>query len=300
MNPHSTADRTRLLAILLMIGAGVSFAIMSALMKVAGERLSTFEVVFGRGLVGFLLVVSLERLGAGERTRAINRGGLVVRALFGFLAMTTYVWAVNHIDLGLASALNQSSPLFVALFAVLFLKERPQKLLPVLVFFGFVGVWLIVAPDFSTINIHAVVGATSAVLAAMSYIMVRHLRRTDRPWVIVRWFTLLNALFALPFLLVGNWLWPTPLEWAALAGIGAMGLAGQLLLTHSYRLAEASVVSPFIYTCVLVNFLAGWLFWDEWPTALAFLGGVLLVASSLAIAILARQKKDPSMETVSP
>ncbi len=271
-----------------MIVAAVSFAIMAALIKVACTRLPPLQVVCFRGVVGFLLIVALERLRFGALRPGRDRPRLLLRALCGFGGLATYAWSIAHVDLGVASALNQSSPVFVALLSIPLLRERPSPLLLMLIAAACVGAWLVVAPDLTQVDAGALVGLASAVLSALAYILVRSMRTSENTWVIVRWFSGLSALFAVPFAFVTPWLMPQGLEWLALAGVGALGLFGQLAMTHAYQLEQASIVSPFLFLSVVVSLTLGWLFWDEWP-ALCTLGGVaVVVLASLAIAWRAR------------
>jgi drug/metabolite transporter (DMT)-like permease len=280
------ADKATLKGILNMTGAALALAVMSAMFKVAGDRLPVFELVFFRGLVGYLLLVSIERLRHEPVRKAHDHRGLFLRSIFGFLSLVLYVVTIEHVGLGLASALNQSSPVFVVVLSFSLLGERPRPVLLLLVLAAFGGVWLIASPDLSGVNAYALGGAASALLAALAYSMVRRLRRTDSAWVIVRTFTLWSAIFSVPCFFWSGFLWPTPHEWGALVAVGVLGLAGQLLMTNAYQVAEASTVAPFLYVCPLASLAMGWAFWGEWPEQLALVGCAILLVSSLLIAVV--------------
>lgn len=277
----------------MMVVAAIAFAGMSALMK-AASRIHVLEIVFFRGFVGWLVLVVAERLRQQPVRSAVRPGRIFLRSLFGFGGLTTYVWAIHHIGLGVASALNQSSPVFVAVLSLLILRERPPRAVPVLVVVACAGAWLIIAPDLTSIDMNAMVGLVSAVLSATAYTIVRELRHTDTPWVIVRGFSGWTVVFSLPFLVVVGWQWPQGIEWAVLLGLGALALIGQLAITRAYSLAEASIVSPFIYLSVVANLALGWAFWGEWPVARALAGvGIVVVASLLIGWLSARTTTAP-------
>ncbi len=290
-------DGATLKGIGLMVGAALCFAVMSAMFKIAVEDLSVFEVVFFRGFIGYLFIVAVERFKPSLRIAGKDRRGLFLRALYGYLSLVLYILVIDHVELGLASALNQSSPMFVVLLSYFLLGEHPRLLLPMLVAVAFAGVCLIVSPDLSRLDPYAALGVLSSVLAAMAYITVRKLRNSDHPWVIVRNFTMWGALLALPPMLALGWKWPTPTQWVVVGVSGLAGLFGQFMMTHSYRLAEASVVSPFLYVSVLASFLFGWFFWSEWPAQGALMGCLLLVGASLAIVITNSRQPKPGATT---
>jgi drug/metabolite transporter (DMT)-like permease len=276
------------LGIALMVAAALSFSLMSALIKVASARIPTMQIVLFRGLIGVCGIALFELVRYGRLRPAGARGRLLARSISGFLALAAYVWAIAHVHLGVASALNQSSPLFVTLFALLFLGERPSLAVVALVVVAFVGVLLVVAPDFAAIDPNALVGLSSGVLAAVAYVLVRALRGSDPPFVIVRWFSAACALGAFPFALWQGVVWPLPMEFAVLSGVAVCSLLGQFGMTYAYRMTEASVVAPFMYTSVVASLLIGGVIWSEWPGVGALAGVALIVASSVGIAVLRR------------
>jgi len=274
-----------------MLGAAASFATFSVAVKLVCTGIPLFEIVFFRGFIAFLLLAAWEGLRHGRLSPAGKPRDLIIRSLLGFGALCTYVWALSHIDLALASALNQSSPLFVALFAFLVLGEHPHPALPFLVVLGFAGAALIVSPDLGTVDSHALVGLASAMMAGLAYVWVRKLRITDRPQTIVRWFSGIVALLAFPVVLVQGFVMPDLEEALLLLAVGLLSLSGQLFLTNAYRVGRAALVSPFLYASVLANFIVGWVVWREWPTPGALAGATILVASSLGVACLAGRQQ---------
>jgi len=77
--------------------------------------------------------------------------------------------------------------------------------------------------------------------------------------------------------------WVSPSGWAlaALAGVGAISAAAQLLMTEGYRSGEANMLAPFEYGAILYTVLLGYLIWNEAPGAWEFAGIAVLVASGL-------------------
>jgi len=283
-----------------MTGAAASFATFSALVKVIGDHIPLFTIVFFRGAVAWAALAIWEQARNGRITVAVNRRDLTIRAFLGFSGLVMYLWAVTHVELGLASALNQSSPVFVGVFAFLILRERPHWFVPVLVVVGFAGATLIVSPDLRAVNIHATIGLASAVVSGLAYTWVRKLRKTDRPETIVRWFSGIVAVLGLPIMLIQGWVQPSAVELIILFALGFLSLSGQLCLTWAYRKGQAAVVSPFIYISVLLTLLAGWFFWAEWPGDTALGGAGLLVVSSIGIAILAGRTRSVAVESNPP
>jgi drug/metabolite transporter (DMT)-like permease len=91
-------------------------------------------------------------------------------------------------------------------------------------------------------------------------------------------------LATLPF----GWVWPTGFEAALLVGAGLLGGVGQILLTSSYREADASLVAPFDYASMLFALAIGWFVFAEVPTVAMLTGAALIVAAGILIILRER------------
>ena len=100
---------------------------------------------------------------------------------------------------------------------------------------------------------------------------MRRLTLTERTGAIVLYFSLLTTLLGLSTIVLG-WHLPPPRDLALLALIGILGGIGQILLTQSFRYADASVIAPFEYTTMIWALLFGWFAFGEMPTAAVLVG----------------------------
>jgi len=127
-----------------------------------------------------------------------------------------------------------------------------------------------------------------AVFAALAQVFVRRLVNTERTSAIVFWFSVTAtalSLVTLPF----GWVWPTPVEAAILVAAGLLGGLGQILLTSSYREADASLVAPFDYASMIFALGIGYFVFSEVPTW-PMLGGAVLIVTA-GILIIWRERK---------
>jgi len=127
-----------------------------------------------------------------------------------------------------------------------------------------------------------------AIFAALAQVFVRKLVMTENTSAIVFWFSLTATLLSLVTLPFG-WVIPTGFEAAILIGAGLLGGIGQILLTSSYREADASLVAPFDYASMLFALLIGYFVFAEVPTW-TMLGGAALVIAA-GILIIWRERK---------
>lgn len=74
-----------------------------------------------------------------------------------------------------------------------------------------------------------------------------------------------------------------------LVAAGLFGGLGQVLLTSSYRHADASVIAPFEYASMLLALGVGYVIFDEVPTSLVLGGATLVVIAGILIIWRERQ-----------
>ncbi len=263
--------------ILCMLVASLFFAIMGALIKFAITTVSVSEAVFFRSIISVALLIFL-MMKRGDSFRGNRPMLLVWRGFSGFVALNLNFYAVSKIPLGDASILNQTSPLFVTFFSILFLKETLSREVLFLSVLSLVGVAFIVKPNFSFLNLPAMAGLASGIMAAFAYIAIRELHATDSFLTMALYFSAISTLLSFPPLLFHFTFPPLPI-FLALVGAGIAGTIAQLLMTYAYKNEAASVVSPFSYAGVIFSFLFGMCFFGEIPDGYTALGALIVVAS---------------------
>ena len=282
--------------------AAFFFALMGMLVKLEGQRYSSTELVFYRSLVGMILLLLISLPHRRSLATPIWRLHLQ-RSVCGILSLWLYFFALTRLPLATAVTLNYTSPLFFALFAVVWLGERTRPALTLALVMGFAGVMMVLKPHIAHDQIGvALAGLVSGLFAGLAYLNVRAMGAVAEPeWRIVLYFTAFSALIsgaalflrpimlALdPLVLLPDWLpsSPHPVQWAALpllAGIGVCALLGQLCMTRAYRTGALWLASNFAYSAIVFSSLFGVLLQGEWLSPLAWLGmGVIICAGVLA------------------
>ena len=272
-----------------MAAGAFFFSIMSLLVKVAGRRLPSQEVVLARAAITLALSWWAVRR-AGVAPWGNNRRTLVVRGLFGFTALSCFYYSLVHLPLADSTVIQYTNPVWAVLLAVPILGERVRgrEVLSVLVSLG--GVVVATRPSFLFgSSEHALdpvavgVGLAGAVASGAAYVTVRALRGREDPLVIVFYFALVSTIVGLPLAIPG-WVWPTPLEWLVLLGVGVSTQLGQVSITRGLHLERAGRATATAYLQIVFAALWGILFFAETPDAGTLLGAALIIASTMALA----------------
>lgn len=278
-----------------MAFAAFFFSLMSLLVKVAGQRLPSSELVMGRSVVSLVISYAmLKRANVspwGER-----KGLLVVRGLVGFGGLICFFYAIPRLPLADVTVIQFTNPVFTAVFAALMLRERMQGAVVVSIGLSLAGVMLIAQPTFlfgaraTSLDLNAVaVALAGAVFAALAYTAVRKLRETEHPLVVVFYFPLVSIPACLPIMLP-VFVWPTPLEWLMLLGIGILTQIAQIFLTRGLHLEAAGRATSVSYLQIIFAATWGMIFFGEFPDALS-IAGALLVVSGIVLTAKRRRSE---------
>ena len=276
----------------MVLGAAVCFSCMITLIRYLSQSLHPFQVAFLRNLFGlaFMLPWIISTGIGGLRTRRF--GLYIVRGLTGIAAMLAWFYGIATLPLDEAVALTFTTPMFTTVLAALVLKEvvRARRWTATIVGFG--GALIILRPGFETISFTAILVLFSALMIAVSVILIKILLRTESINAVVTYMTLILAPLSLPTALY-VWQWPTTEALFAAIALGGFATAAQalfaaiaaahLLFTRALALADASLIMPFDYARLPIVALIGYLVFDETPQVWTFVGAAVIAGAGIYI-----------------
>ncbi len=279
-----------------MLIASFTFAIMGAFAKLASESMSSLEVVFFRNVAGVLIV------GAAILKRPMQHVGgkpflLFFRGFMGFVALLAFFYNIAHISLGDAMTYSKTSPIFTAIFAWLFLKEKLSIKAWIAVFVGFIGIVFITQPSGFGFSKYDWLGIFSGVGAALAYTSVRELKQFYDTRAIVLSFMGVGTigpvlLFMIsPYIhapeldfMLGDFVLPHGIVWFYVIAMGLFATLSQVLMTKAYGETKAGIVGAVSYTNILFSILVGLMLGDALPSLMTSLGIILIVFAGIMVA----------------
>lgn len=275
-----------------MVASAFFFSVMSLGVKLVGQRIPSQEVVLVRGVLNAAFTYGLLRR-AGVPALGNRPSVLILRGLFGFLALSCLYYGFVHLPLADATVLQYTNPVWTALLAAWLLRERVESGEAGVMVASLAGVVLIARPGFifggdaARLDLLAVgVVLLGSILSAAAYVTVRQLARTEDPLVIVFYFTLVAMVGSLPGTIAAA-VWPTPLEWGFLLLVGVCAQAGQVFLTRGLQLEPAGRATAIGYLQVVFAAVWGAIFFAEVPDGWVITGAAVILGSTL---ILARRR----------
>ena len=284
------------IGVLYMVGSVICFSIMDICVKWL-DYYPVGQVLFLRFFIGFIpifFIIPREKIFTFYKT---SRPALhAFRAISGALAIIALFIGLRKLPLADVVSLTFGGPIFVTVASIFFLSEKVGIKRWSAVFLGFIGMLLIVQPVFIDLNFYYLTPIIFCVFFACVAISVRSLSKTEANYTIAFYFTLLCALIGLASIFFDQWIVPSPIDLFIFIVMGLCGSVANLLLTQSYRLAEASHVTPIKYLSLVFAVVFGFLIWSEIPKILTLLGASLVVASSFIIFIRESQLKKQIVE----
>lgn len=219
-------------------------------------------------------------------------------------AMLTTMWiayyaALPQVALSAAAAVYYTLPLFITLFAAVFIGDAVGFKGWFAVVAGFCGVILILRPQADDFNAYALLPLASAVLYALAMIMTRTKCREEHPLILslsLNLCLILAGSVASLFLwlwgspdvgsagnqfLLGGWISLGPREWLAMGILAAAALIGSVGAAIAYQTGPSATVSTFDFFYLAFAALWGFLFFSEVPDEVGAAGIVLIAVAGL-------------------
>ena len=283
-----------------MIVGMVFFAGQDAMMKSLLQSYPLWMLLFVRSLVCLLVLVPLILfLGAPHRLITPLWRLHLLRAFLFATGFSLFYVAFPFMGLAEVTTIFFSAPLMIGVMAVVFLKERigPHRIGALVL--GFAGVLIAINPTGEGFSGVAILPIICALFYAASQILARRIGE-DESSLTVGLYTLASAG---PMVLVAGLIlntatpigdayahlgWYVPPDTMSnlpmLFLLGVLGMAGYILLSRGYQVADAGTIAPFDYSYLPIATFVGWFLWGEVPARTTLIGMALIIASGLYIA----------------
>ena len=294
------------------------FSIQDSITKYIYKDIALYEMYFIRSLVSFLILIFYLKITNKPIIFKTHYPILtIIRLILFFFGFSSFYISLSIIPLATANALFFCSPFIMTIFARFVLKEDVgiQRWLAVII--GFVGVYIILNPDFNNFDYFKLLPVFCAFCYAISMIIIRKTSKKDNVFSQILQFYIAGITISLIFyFFIGDGQfntidnpaaqflfrkWFTNLEFSLpyMIIIGVIAAGAFLSIFTAYRIASPSVVSPFEYTILIWASLSGWLIFGEIPTTRTFIGMLLIIGGGIYI-FIRENIKDQNIVTKKP
>jgi len=304
--------------IILILTAMLIFAVQDSLMKYIYNSVALYEVYFFRTIVSFTLIIIYLKILKKPIVFKTHYPLLTFcRVILFFFGFSSFYISLTIMPLATATALFFISPFLITIFAKFILKDQigPRRWFAVIV--GFIGVYIILNPNFDDFDYFSLSPILCAFCYALSMIIIKKTSKKDNVYQQMFQFyigaMIISTIF---YFFIGDGRyntvdnpaaqfifreWFSNLEFSLIYMIvlGFTAAAAFLLIFSAYRIASPAVVSPFEYSILVWSTLSGWIFFNEVPKINTLIGMCLIVGGGIYIFI--REKvQEQSIATEKP
>ena len=238
-------DRAALIGVLLMMLVGVVNAVDVVIVRLLAKEVHPFIIGLTRTSFGLLAMLPWI-LSRPQMLTTHYRVMHVLRAALKLASLIAVFFALAEAHLADVTAIGFAAPLFVTVGAWFLFGEQPKTVRILAVLLGFIGVLIVLKPDWAAkfeVSNALLLALLGAALTAVIQLMLKAMAQRDRTDTLVAWNLIVSVpLAAVPALLV--WQNPTAWHWGLLAIQGAFGALNQTMVTRAFQLADASLVAP--------------------------------------------------------
>ncbi|MGZ0245507.1 MAG: DMT family transporter [Alphaproteobacteria bacterium] len=274
-----------------------TFAFMSMVMIVRhiSDRYNTGELAFWRALIGLVLLTPIFIRSGSALFRTQQFRFHLLRNVMHFVGVAGWFYAISRMNLSTGMALQFTVPLFTILLAIFFLRERVDTARWVATIIGFAGVIVILRPGIEPVTLAAIAALVSALGYGAANIATKVLVRNCSSNTIVFYMNVMH----LPMALCAAWALggisvpaATDIPW--LIGLAASATLAHWLLAKALGEADASLIIVVDFTKLPWITLGAFIFFGETPAVWAWVGGMVIFASTVYIVRRAARAAHPN------
>ena len=257
-------------------------SLMVVLIKYLSDTVNIYSILFYRGFFGFIFVlfffikIDFNIL----YTKKIHLH--LIRSIINALALYFWFTSLTMSSLADVSAIGNSAPIFATLLAILFMKEKIILSRVLAILLGFIGVIIILNPNFEYFAIGHYYALIAAILWGFLVVFLKNLSRTENFFSVIFYFQLF--LFLSFGILFYEYIEiQTNLNFIFILLLALFGNLSQMCYFQALKLKDISYISPFEYLRFIFLTLFGIIFFYEYPNIKTYIGSLVIFSGIIVL-----------------
>ena len=290
--------------ILFILTGMALFSIQDSLIKYIFEDAALYELYFGRTLTALILLALYLKITSQKLVMKTYYPLLTtVRVICFFFGFSFFYISLTYMSLAMANALFFSSPFFISILAIVFLGEKVGIRRWLAITAGFLGVYIVLNPNFENFDYTKLAPVACALFYAISMTITKITSEKDSVFsqmfhlyigaigisIIFFIFTGKGQFntFSNPTLqfILREWFTNPTFSWPFIIIMGLVASLSFYFVFSAYSIASPSVVSLFEYSLIIWSIIIGYLLFNDIPTVRTFIGVALIIGAGVYIYI---------------
>ena len=272
-----------IIGIIFAILAYFSFSLLDAIQKTAVIYHSVFQILFLKYF--FTLFLST---GESLRKKNINFYKTkniklqILRSILSIIESGCFVLSFRYLTLADAHSIGSLTPVIVVALSAIILREKINIKTWIAIFFGFLGVLIIMRPGLSIFDQKSLIPLFAAFFLGLYQIITRKVSSYD-PSETSLFYTSLVGIATMTFLIPFFWQPMQSFSYLLFIGIGIFFSFGIYFQIIALSYAKASIVQPFHYTLILWAIIFGYIFYKDIPDIFTIIGASIITISGIYV-----------------
>ncbi len=306
------------IGIIYILVAMATFSVHDSILKFIFQKASLYEIYFGRIFIaailsGIFLLIYKKRLTLITHYPILS----LIRVILHFLAFSMFFISLTYLSLAVATALYFSTPFFMSIFAKTLLRENIGYRRWLAIFFGFIGVYIILNPNFSNFDFKNLLPLLCAFFYALSMTITKITSDKDDTYTQLFYFYSITIILCmLMYFLLGSgqfdnfsdptvkfifreWFSNFDYTWQYIVLMGILASIAFTCVFKAYSNYSTSITSIFEYSLIIWSIIIGYFLFDDIPT-IRTIAGVIIVMSAGVYIFLREQKRDQEVNLDTP
>ena len=191
-----------------------------------------------------------------------------------------FVLSFRYLSLADAHSIASLTPVLIVALSAIILREKVSLKTWIAIFFGFIGVIIIMRPGLSIFDSKSLIPLTGAFFLSIYQIITRKVSAADSNETSL-FYTSITGILLMG--IIGYYFWQPLVEksflyFIAIGFFFSLGLYFQII---ALSLARAGIIQPFHYTLIFWAIILGYIFYDDFPDIPTLIGAIVITISGI-------------------
>ena len=271
------------IGIIFAILAYFSFSLLDTIQKTVVIYHSIFQILFLKYFFTLFLSV-IESVRKKNKifykTKKIRLQ--ITRSILSIIESGCFVLSFRYLSLADAHSIGSLTPIIVVALSAVLLREQVNLKTWIAIFFGFLGVLIIMRPGLSIFDPKSLIPLGAAFFLGLYQIITRKVSEYDSSETSL-FYTSIVGIVLMSFLMPFFWYPMQAFSYILFLGIGIFFSLGIYFQIIALSFAKASVVQPFHYTLILWAIILGYIFYKDIPDIFTIVGALIITLSGIYV-----------------
>ncbi len=271
------------IGIIFAILAYFSFSLLDAIQKTTVIYHSIFQILFLKYFFTlFLSLVESYRKKNLNFYKTKNPQLQITRSILSVIESGLFVLSFRYLSLADAHSIGSLTPVIVVALSALILREKVNLKTWIAIFFGFLGVLIIMRPGLSIFDPKSLIPLGAAFFLSLYQIVTRKASEYDSSETSL-FYTSIVGITLMIFIIPFYWQPMQSFSYFLFIGVGIFFSLGIYFQIIALSYAKASVVQPFHYTLILWAIILGFIFYNDIPDTTTLIGAIIITISGIYV-----------------